>query len=56
MSRAPGRAPGGAVVRVPVPERYWPDCVPSGLRPDTSMTAHGYQMPPTGPSVDGVDL
>jgi hypothetical protein len=32
-----------------VPERYWPDCVPAELRPDTRMTAHGYQMPPPGP-------
>ncbi|MGN9785272.1 nuclear transport factor 2 family protein [Nonomuraea sp. ZG12] len=38
------------------PERYWPDCVPCELRPETRMTAHGYQMPPTGPSVDGVDV
>jgi hypothetical protein len=39
-----------------VPERYWPDCVPAELRPDTRMTAHGYQMPPSGPSADGVEL
>jgi len=39
-----------------VPELYWPDCVTSVLRPDSSMTAHGYQLPPTGPSIDGVDL
>ena len=39
-----------------VPERYWPDCVPSRLRPDTGMTAHGYQLPPAGPSVDGVEV
>ncbi|GAA0932680.1 nuclear transport factor 2 family protein [Pseudonocardia zijingensis] len=32
-----------------VPERYWPDCVPSGVAPDTSMTRHGYQLPPTDP-------
>ncbi|OMQ15598.1 hypothetical protein A7K94_0208355 [Modestobacter sp. VKM Ac-2676] len=32
-----------------VPERYWPDCVPCELRPETSMTAHGYQLPPSGP-------
>jgi hypothetical protein len=31
------------------PERYWPDCVPCELRPEASMTNHGYQMPPTGP-------
>jgi hypothetical protein len=39
-----------------VPERYWPDCVPSTVAPDTSMTRHGFQMPPTGPAVDGVEL
>lgn len=33
-----------------VPERYWPDSVPSTLRPETSMTMHGYQLPSTGPS------
>jgi SnoaL-like protein len=39
-----------------VPERYWPDCVPSSVAPDTSMTRHGFQMPPTGPAVDGIEL
>jgi len=39
-----------------VPEHYWPDCVPCEKLPDARMTAHGYQMPPTGPEVDGVDL
>ncbi|MFD2422742.1 nuclear transport factor 2 family protein [Amycolatopsis pigmentata] len=39
-----------------VPELYWPDCVTYRLRPESSMTAHGYQLPPTGPSIDGVDL
>jgi len=39
-----------------VPERYWPDCVPAERRPDTRMTAHGYQMPPSGPSADGLEL
>jgi hypothetical protein len=38
-----------------VPERYWPDCVPSGVAPDTSMTRHGFQMPPTGPAADGTE-
>lgn len=38
------------------PERYWPDCVPAEHDPQTSMTAHGYQMPPNGPEVDGVEL
>ncbi|HEY8508174.1 MAG TPA: nuclear transport factor 2 family protein, partial [Steroidobacteraceae bacterium] len=32
-----------------VPEHYWPDCVPCELRPELSMTRHGYLMPPTGP-------
>jgi hypothetical protein len=32
-----------------VPEYYWPDCVPCELRPEVSMTRHGYLMPPTGP-------
>lgn len=39
-----------------VPERYWPDCVPGEKLPDARMTAHGYQMPPTGPEVDGADV
>ena len=38
-----------------VPERYWPDCVPSEKVPEASLTRHGYQMPPTGPEVDGLD-
>lgn len=38
------------------PERYWPDCVPCEALPDARMTSHGYQAPPTGPQVDGVDL
>jgi hypothetical protein len=37
------------------PDHYWPDCVPSHCAPETSMTRHGYQLPPTGPSIDGVD-
>jgi len=39
-----------------VPERYWPDCVPSELVPESRMTAHGYLMPPNGPEADGVEL
>jgi hypothetical protein len=35
------------------PDRYWPDCVPCELRPDASMTRHGYLMPPTGPQPNG---
>jgi hypothetical protein len=38
-----------------VPERYWPDCVPSEAAPDSRMTAHGYQMPPNGPEIDGIE-
>jgi hypothetical protein len=32
-----------------VPEHFWPDGVPCEVAPHTSMTAHGYQLPPTGP-------
>jgi hypothetical protein len=38
------------------PKRYWPDCVPCELRPDVRLTSNGYQMPPTGPAVDGIEL
>jgi hypothetical protein len=38
------------------PERYWPDCVPCEVRPEVSMTRNGYQMPPTGPAIDGIEL
>lgn len=38
------------------PDHYWPDCVPSDRAPETSMTRHGYQLPPTGPSIDGTDV
>jgi len=38
------------------PERYWPDCAPSRAVPGTSMTRHGYELPPTGPAVDGVEV
>lgn len=38
------------------PERYWPDCVPSELRPESRMTAHGYLMPPNGPELDGIEI
>jgi hypothetical protein len=31
------------------PPNYLPDCVPCAALPDARMTAHGYQMPPTGP-------
>jgi hypothetical protein len=29
-----------------MPERYWPDCVPCIQYPETSMTSHGYLLPP----------
>jgi len=29
-----------------VPEHYWPDCVPCVEFPETSMTSHGYLLPP----------
>jgi hypothetical protein len=38
-----------------IPDRYWPDCVPCELLPEARMTAHGYQQPPSGPEVDGVE-
>jgi len=31
------------------PPLYLPDCVPCELRPQSKMTNHGYQQPPTGP-------
>ena len=39
-----------------VPVNFWPDCVPCEMLPAARMTNHGYQMPPTGPEIDGVDL
>ncbi|WP_375201511.1 nuclear transport factor 2 family protein [Hyphococcus sp.] len=38
------------------PENYWPDCVPCEMLPEASMTNHGYQMPPTGPEIDGLEI
>ncbi|UUT36446.1 nuclear transport factor 2 family protein [Microbacterium elymi] len=32
------------------PEHFWPDGVPTRIAPHTSMTAHGYQLPPDGPA------
>ena len=29
-----------------LPENYWPDCVPCVKYPETSMTRHGYLLPP----------
>jgi hypothetical protein len=37
------------------PENYWPDCVPSAVAAETSMTGHGYRLPPAGPAVDGIE-
>jgi hypothetical protein len=39
-----------------VPDRYWPDCVPCEMLPEARMTAHGYQQPPSGPEIDGVEV
>ena len=39
-----------------VPDRYWPDCVPSEKVPKARMTEHGYQQPPSGPEIDGMDI
>jgi len=38
------------------PTLYWPDCVPCTKLPDASMTRNGYQLPPSGPQVDGVEV
>jgi len=38
------------------PENFWPDCVPCERAPETRMTAHGYQRPPSGPEIDGVEV
>jgi hypothetical protein len=38
------------------PPHYWPDCVPCEKLPEARLTEHGYQMPPTGPEIDGIDL
>lgn len=32
------------------PEHYWPGCVPCQAKQGMSLTANGYQEPPTGPS------
>lgn len=39
-----------------VPDRFWPDCVPCEKVPEARMTAHGYQRPPSGPEIDGVEI
>ena len=33
-----------------VPARYWPGCVPCGVRSGWNLTDRGYQEPPTGPT------
>ena len=38
------------------PELYWPDCVPCEVRPQVRLTSNGYQMPPNGPAIDGIEL
>ena len=38
------------------PALFWPDCVPCEVRPEVRLTSNGYQMPPTGPAVDGIEL
>jgi len=39
-----------------MPERYWPDCVPCELQPQNRLINNGYQMPPTGPAIDGMEI
>ena len=38
-----------------VPQHYQPDCTPCGIKPSWSMLQAGYQLPPNGPNVDGVE-
>jgi hypothetical protein len=38
------------------PALFWPDCVPCEKLPEARMTAHGYQAPPNGPEIDGVEI
>ncbi|MBO9604187.1 MAG: nuclear transport factor 2 family protein [Novosphingobium sp.] len=39
-----------------VPENYWPDSTPSLVLPQSRLIANGYEMPPTGPSDDGLPI
>ncbi|MDN5853867.1 MAG: nuclear transport factor 2 family protein, partial [Actinomycetia bacterium] len=39
-----------------VPEHYQSDCAPCGVKPSWSMVHYGYQLPPNGPSNDGVNI
>lgn len=34
-----------------VPDSYWPGCVPCQHRPEWNLTQHGWQEPPTGPTI-----
>lgn len=38
-----------------VPEHYQPDCTPCGVKPSWSMLHQGYQLPPNGPNIDGLE-
>lgn len=37
------------------PALFWPDCVPCEVLPASRMTQHGYQQPPAGPEIDGIE-
>jgi hypothetical protein len=39
-----------------VPPHYQGDCSPCVARPDWSMTNFGYELPPNGPSIDGLNV
>ena len=39
-----------------VPQYYQPDCTPCGVKPSWSMLQAGYQLPPNGPQVDGMEV
>jgi hypothetical protein len=39
-----------------VPQYYQPDCTACTVRPDWSMTNYGYEMPPNGPEIDGLNV
>jgi len=38
------------------PEYYWPDSATSLMLPQSRLIANGYQMPPTGPDIDGIPV
>ena len=60
MIEWPGILPMWFHYRNPVsgrmPPLYWPDCVPCEKLPAARMTSYGYQMPPNGPTADGLPL